>query len=61
MKQKSSDLHNLVIGKVGIASKSITFKESEFKEENTPINSKVNKLDIDGENYIVMTYSLSSN
>lgn len=56
--KENRQLNHLVIGKLGRATKSTIFKENEFKKELAPINSKTTCLEIAGEKYIQMTYSV---
>lgn len=58
MNNENRNIHKFVIGKIGCASKSITFKENEFKKELAPINAEIKHFKKDEENYIIMTYKL---
>lgn len=50
------NLNKLIIGTAGPASKTITFKASEFKKELAPANSKIDHVEMDGEKCVRMTY-----
>lgn len=41
--------NKLIIGTLGTATKSITFKENEFKKELAPINARIEHHVINGE------------
>ncbi|QSX24490.1 hypothetical protein [Priestia megaterium] len=52
--------NNLSIGKIGSASKSIIFKQNDFKKELAPINARIEHDVINGEKVVKMTYSYDS-
>ncbi|MFS0891027.1 hypothetical protein AB3M94_19705 [Peribacillus frigoritolerans] len=54
----NSSMNKLAFGKIGSASKTILFKEREFKKELAPTNAKIEKLKIKGENFVRMQYKL---
>lgn len=54
----NSVVNKLIIGKLGPASKAITFKEREFKKELAPTNATIEELEIDGEKFVRMQYKL---
>lgn len=49
-------IHTLICGQHGLGTKINTFKENEFKEELAPINAKIERYEINGENFVKMTY-----
>lgn len=46
-----------VIGRIGEGTKIITFKESEFKKELAPVNAIIEHVEINGEEFVRMTYT----
>lgn len=50
------NLNKLCLGAIGPASKRIVIREEDFKKEYAPPNAKIEHIEIDGENYVRMTY-----
>lgn len=48
--------NKLILGTVGSASKSIIFKQNDFKKELAPFNAEVDHRVINGEKVVIMTY-----
>jgi len=46
------------LGSLGQASKSITFKEEDFKKELAPKCAKIERFIFNGESFVKMTYDL---
>lgn len=53
---KEFSKHKLVLGKAGVAMKTITMKETNFRKELAPTDAKIDKLEINGENFITIEY-----
>lgn len=56
--KENRQLNNIVLGKLGTSTKSILFKENEFKKELAPINSEITYFEIASEKYVNMTYKV---
>ena len=54
----SRTLNKFIIGEPGQASKTITFKEKEFKKELAPINARIDYGEFNGEKVVIMTYKV---
>lgn len=54
----SSELHEYFVGKPGQASKTIGFKEEDFKIDLAPTNAKIEYSVINGEKFVTMTYKV---
>jgi hypothetical protein len=52
----STNFNKLILGELGSGSKSIIFKQNEFKKELAPINARIEYGEINGEKIVTMTY-----
>ena len=51
-------MNMLFVGRLGSASKTITFEEKDFKKELAPPNAKFEHLELNSKKFIRMTYKL---
>lgn len=55
-KERNRMLNKLVIGSIGPAYKTVSFREKEFNKKLAPTSAKLEHIQIDGQKFIVMTY-----